>query len=110
MNRWATVARRSAIRRERPTSIAKGKRGRVPREGSSDWVEDGGVDEAFVRAKIVVGEGEVGEERGFGEGADGLRMDGLGFGAEQDAGGGVVFLRELPGVEVVCGGEEPGAL
>ncbi len=44
----------------------------------------------------------------FGEGADGFGVERLGFGAEQDAGGGVVFLRELEGVEIVGGGEDPG--
>ena len=78
-------------------------------EGARDGVEDRGVDEAFARAEVVVGEGEVELQGGFGEGADGFGMERLGFGAEEDAGGGVVFLRELVGVEVVGCGEYPGA-
>ena len=35
-------------------------------------------------------------------------MKGLGLGAEEEAGGGLVFLREFEGVEVVGGGEDPG--
>ena len=77
-------------------------------EGARDGVEDGGVDEAFARAEVVVGEGEVGLERGLREGADGFGVEGLGFGTEEDAGGGVVFLREFVGVEIVGGGEDPG--
>ena len=53
-------------------------------------------------------EGEVGKERGFGEGADGFGVERLGFGTEQNAGGGVVFLRELPGIEIVGRCEDPG--
>ena len=35
-------------------------------------------------------------------------MERLGFGTEKDAGGGLVFLGELVGVEVVGSGEDPG--
>ena len=42
--------------------MARGKRGRVAEEGAGDGIEDGGVDEAFVGAEVVVGYGEVGGE------------------------------------------------
>ena len=77
-------------------------------EGARYGIEDGGVDKTLAGAEIIVAEGEVGEERGFGEGADGFGVDGLGFGTKQNAGGGVAFLRELPCVEVVGCGEDPG--
>ena len=70
-------------------------------EGARDRVEDRGVDEAFARAEIVVGDGEVGLQGGLCEGADGFGVEGLGFGTKEDAGRGVVFLREFVGVEIV---------
>jgi hypothetical protein len=84
------------------------KAGARAAEGAGDGVEDGGVDEAFARTEIVVGQGEIALQRGSGQGADGLGVEGLSFGAEEDAGGGVVFLREFVGVEIVGCGEEPG--
>ena len=74
-------------------------------EGAGDGIEDCGVDEAFAWAKIVVGDGEVGGEGGFCESPDGFGVKGLALGAEEEAGGSLVFLRELVGVEVVGGGE-----
>ena len=87
-----------------------GERKAGPRaeEGAGDGVEDCGVDEAFAGAEIVVGDGEVGGEGGFREGTDGFGVKGLTLGAEEEAGGGLVFLREFVGVEVVGGGEDPG--
>lgn len=77
-------------------------------EGASDWVQDCGVDEAFARSEIVVCGGEIALERGFCQGADGFGVERLGFSAEQDAGGGVIFLGEFIGVEKVGGSERPG--
>ena len=77
-------------------------------KGAGDGVEDGGVDEAFAGAEVVVGDGEVGGEGGGGEGAKGLGGEGVGFGAEEEAGGGLMLLGELEGVEIVGGGEDPG--
>ncbi len=77
-------------------------------EGAGDGIEDCGVDEAFAGAEVVVREGEVALEGGLCEGADGFGVEGLGFGAEQEAGGGLVLLREFVGVEIVGCGEDPG--
>ena len=77
-------------------------------EGASDGIEDGGVDEAFARAEVVVGQGEIRLNRGPGQGADGLGMERLSFGAEQDAGRGLILLREFVGAKVVGCGENPG--
>ncbi len=40
VKRCAVAARRLAIRRERPMSMGRGKRGARTEEGASDWVED----------------------------------------------------------------------
>ncbi len=77
-------------------------------EGAGDGIEDGGVDEAFARAEIVVGYGEVVLKGRPGQGANGFGVKGLGFGAEEDAGCRVIFLREFVGVEIVGRGEHPG--
>lgn len=77
-------------------------------EGAGDGIEDSGVDEAFTGAELVVGDGEIAGEGGFGEGADGLGLEGLALGAEEEAGGGAVFLRKFVGVEIVGRGENPG--
>ena len=47
-------------------------------ERAGDGVEDGGVDEAFARAEIVVGQGEVGFEMQTGRGREWLRGGGTG--------------------------------
>ena len=77
-------------------------------ESASDGVEDGGIDQAFAGAEIVVRDGEIALHCGSGEGANGLGMERLGFGTEKDAGGCTVFLCEFIGVEVVGGSEDPG--
>lgn len=77
-------------------------------EGTGDGVEDSGVDEAFAGAEVVSGHGEISGSRCGGEGANGLGGEGLRLGAEEEAGAGAVLLRELEGVEIVGGGEDPG--
>ena len=86
-------------------------------ESAGDGIEDGGVDEAVVWAEAVTGDGEVGGGREIGGGcgggaedfggerAEGFGGEGLGLGAEKEAGGGLLLLRDLVGVEVVGGGE-----
>ena len=86
-----------------------GEAGRGAEEGACDRVEDGGVEEAFAGAEVVAGYGKIGGGNGCGEGADGFGLERLGLRAEEDAAGGVVFLRELEGVEVVGRGKDPGA-
>ena len=77
-------------------------------ESAGDGVEDGGVREAFAGTEIIVGQGEIGFECGPGESANGFGVERLGFGAEEDAGCGIVFASEFVGVEIVGGGEYPG--
>jgi hypothetical protein len=87
----------------------EGEAGARGEESSGDGVEDGGVDEAFARAEVVAGYGEVAFERCRGEGAEGFGVEGLGFDAEEEAGGGLILLGELEGVEIVGCGEDPGS-
>jgi hypothetical protein len=77
-------------------------------ECAGDGIKNCRVDESFARAEVVVGHGEVVLEGRLRESAYGLGVERLGFGAEEDAGGGVVFLREFVGVEVVGCVENPG--
>jgi hypothetical protein len=78
-------------------------------KGAGDGIEDRGVDQAFAGTEVVVGRGEVALDGRLCQGANGLGAERLGFGTEEEAGGGVVFLREFVGVEVVGRGEDPGA-
>ena len=66
-------------------------------EGTGDGVEDGGVDEAFAGAEMVVGKDEVGGVAG--EAAEDRGREGFGAGAEQEAGGGLVLLGKGVGVD-----------
>ena len=106
----AQAARRSAMRAEKARSIGERVARAGGEEGAGDRIEDGGVDQAVAGAERVVRSGEVAVagEDGVGEGAEGFGREGLSLGAEQEAGGGLVLLHELVGVEVVGGGENPG--
>lgn len=55
-------------------------------ESACDGIEDGGVEEALARAKVVAGYGEIGGGDGGGEGSDGFGLKGMRLGAEEEAG------------------------
>ena len=80
-------------------------------ESAGDGIEDGGVDQAVARAEGVMRGGEIAMagEGGVSESAESFRGEGLGLGTKQEAGRGLVLLKELEGVEVIGGGEYPAA-
>jgi hypothetical protein len=78
-------------------------------EGTGEWVEDGGGDQAFAGAEMEARDGEidvVGADV-VGEAAEGGGVCGVGWLGEQEDGGGVVVGGEAGGGSVVGCGEDP---
>ena len=55
-----------------------------------------------------MGYGEVGLKGRPRQGTYGFGVEGLGFGAKEDAGCGLIFLGEFVGIDIVGSSEHPG--